>query len=1379
MRPFVGSLQAGADIAAAEADAPLVVLHVAFRDQMQRAVEAEGDLAFARFIIVVHFGVVVVVVQLIHLFLKLAHIVVEVVGIVIDAEAVAAVVVSAVTDKNHDMEGGRILGGQDHQVQERVLCAAAETGEEAEALLQHVVDVDAAENRADVHLAHHVGASLAADLLRAAVIRGNILAVAQVGHAEGHGFAADGEVVTDKAHFHAGVVGVAKVAQTVGGHHFVGHGIDRPRHGNGGEREDVERCAVKVVQIHDLFGLGGGVVALGGKQLAAGGIQREVHGMLRRIDRKAVFVCIDAFAGKNGVGDELGLVELHGNADILGVIHHVADIAVGRAVRILLQVQARDLRRGGQPFGCAKLNERIGGSCRAVHIGEGVQANKARAIALDAIFDHIGGCIQLGQTVIVGVMLELRSIKAETQLAVGHGCGNIFAAVLVDLYAVNQTHLCAGAVDVVLIDAGTQRDFAVVTAAVGIEEGQRHGGNLAQTQVVAGIKLTGGDVALAASEVAGIKGASIGFALVLGHGHHGGGDAGGLIDRQLALIVADKVALISVAVRVYDMGLSLRGKLEDVKLVFQRCCRHGEFLGDAGARVSCADRDRVFGFSLAHQQEVGCGNIGGIAVVADVGVHAALVVVHGDNAAIGGAPVQLVAQHTPGVFAVVGGDDLLQAQVSAQGLEIFEGELVVRAVQVAVHLAVVIQSHGGAADIAADTAGGAADLTGSHVGHDDFQRVAVIHGQQHGIHAPRLAVVVSGIDRDGIRLLQRVGRLGRERNRAVGGGRSLAHRFAGFLDGIFHRSARGGDGVADGGNFVAGHIIAVKRFQRDLCRSGLCDDVRGTGEGGAVGGVCRGDLQRVNARVRQLGAGNSDVGDGAFERAFKAAVPERIAGFCVAVAVGLGSIERCRKGGLAAFGSVARGEVGAEQNVGIRVRQRGADRGIGRNLQEGRFALFAHNRAGVQIKGLLGRAVDGCQRESAAAHRAGEDDVENAGFPFRGRDHGHVGISAGQREIGRLGEGEALTTADLIPQTQLFAVLHANAGGQRVTQRAVDHDFHVVLVIRVLGVLQKNIGIFALGEEAVFHQTVVAFETAGDIRVAFKRHAALEINAPALAESDGRGKFRGGIGCGLLRIAEVGQVFGDIIAGDDVRVHEEIQRVFSEIAGLILGRFEAGDQGHGGVAALGHKERIAGRAAVGGNIGAGDVIIRGGVGIAGDGHGDGGAAVVILHRLAGDPCAVCTDERQHHGHGLVVGIGIGDAVFDVCPVDTAVFDVGNERNALIDAEALLCKGSVQADRHVICVFQPCECGDVDRAGIHRLDSIAEGEFFRFGVRAIQQGAALTVDSQNRVRVGFDVVIQLHGYRHDFAAVISAGRHTDGCYEVVFAGLARGNREGFQ
>ena len=235
------------------------------------------------------------------------------------------------------------------------------------------------------------------------------------------------------------------------------------------------------------------------------------------------------------------------------------------------------------------------------------------------------------------------------------------------------------------------------------------------------------------------------------------------------------------------------------------------------------DGDRFARFALADEQEVRGGGIGGIVVVADVGVDAALFVIDGDKIRVTGFPRDLIRQHTPDALAVVDGNDLLQAHVRAQGGEVLKGELEVAAVQIAVHLIMVVHCNVFfALDARTRAAGGAADLARRNVRDDEIESVLVVDRQQQGIHTPRRILVpfVAGVDRDRVGFLESGELLRHPKVNCAGLAR--AHRFAGLLDGVFHRGVRGFDGVSNFRNLVTGYIVALQLAQLDL-GGGLLD----------------------------------------------------------------------------------------------------------------------------------------------------------------------------------------------------------------------------------------------------------------------------------------------------------------------------------------------------------------------------------------------------------------------------------------------------------------------------------------------------------------------------------------------------------------------------
>ena len=92
--------------------------------------------------------------------------------------------------------------------------------------------------------------------------------------------------------------------------------------------------------------------------------------------------------------------------------------------------------------------------------------------------------------------------------------------------------------------------------------------------------------------------------------------------------------------------------------------------------MSRLDRDRLAlgGIFLADDQEIGSRRIGRVAVIADIRVNTALLVIHADGFGVARFPHHLIRQHTVNRFTIVDGNDLLQADIGTQCGKISKSE---------------------------------------------------------------------------------------------------------------------------------------------------------------------------------------------------------------------------------------------------------------------------------------------------------------------------------------------------------------------------------------------------------------------------------------------------------------------------------------------------------------------------------------------------------------------------------------------------------------------------------------------------------------------------------------------------------------------------------
>ena len=622
-------------------------------------------------------------------------------------------------------------------------------------------------------------------------------------------------------------------------------------------------------------------------------------------------------------------------------------------------------------------------------------------------------------------MLELCRVKRDIQLAVLNVRRNILTPVVLRLVVVH-TEQCAGAVDTVLVRTAADDDVAGIRIAVRIKEGQRRIGDHAHTQIVARIELQRCHIALAGDLIIRIQRADPCPAVILRTRHNRLIDTVRLVDRQLTIVVGRQGALFALAVGVDHIGLDSRDEAEYIQLILQHCRCYIKARLDARIGMCRCDGDlfALAGLFLADHQEIRCRSIGGIAVVADIRVDTALLVVHAHRRRIAGLPHHLIGEHTPDTLAVVDGYDLLEGHIGTKCGEIVEGKLIfaIFVNTVICHLAVVIHRHGRIPDTFASTACRAADLTGSDICYDLVEDIRIVHGQEHGVNAPVALCGISCIDRDGIRFLQACGGSWSERNHAAGNRNAVADILTGLLDRVLDLSRRFGNRVADDRNIPGGDIVAVKLVQAHRGRSLLCHEnsrgrkelLRRYGLSDLAADILGRDLDRIRTLARELAAGNGNVCERLSCGAGKAACPDRLAGAVIRI---LRAGDRCCPIDIHGEHSVLAklcipcSHVGGECHIGINAGEGLADLRILRDVEERGLALQnVHADGGKRIRLIL-RAVADCEGECHIARLAGEFNMSHAVFIYS--DRRNALVTALPCEIICISKGELLASAEL------------------------------------------------------------------------------------------------------------------------------------------------------------------------------------------------------------------------------------------------------------------------------------------------------------------------------------------------------------------------------
>ena len=364
LSPLVLAFYICTDVTAAESDFPLAVRNACARFEDDRSVEVEFHRAFA-------VGIAVLLLAgIFKLFCELVHIFGEVVCVEIDGNAVVIVFRTLIgADKRDDTECRRVLSRQDHQVDEVVAARARQISEEDKAFPYHIVDVDAAENRADVGRISQLVANLFAYRLCTVVFVGKVRLIGNVCYAKGHIDISDFQRAARKYRRDACCGSFCRVVNAVRSHIGVRHHIRAAKHRNGGEREYEIRCAVELVQICYLsclyaltrkIGLSGELFPV----CCVEGKFNDARAFVCRVSFFAVYVFTnsDRFTRQGDIGVEYRFREVRGNTDIISIIYNVAGI--GRrslAVKILPILLTCYLRRRCVASVILKAYNKIGG----------------------------------------------------------------------------------------------------------------------------------------------------------------------------------------------------------------------------------------------------------------------------------------------------------------------------------------------------------------------------------------------------------------------------------------------------------------------------------------------------------------------------------------------------------------------------------------------------------------------------------------------------------------------------------------------------------------------------------------------------------------------------------------------------------------------------------------------------------------------------------------------------------------------------------------------------------------------------------------------------------------------------------------------------------
>ena len=444
LAPLVLALDVGAHVAAAESDVPLAVGHACAGLQDDGAVEVELHGALSAGILFI----ILLLVHLLHFLLELAHILGQVLRVEVHGNAIFVTAALVGAHKGDDAEGRRVLGGQDHQADGVIPARSGQVAQEDEALADHVVDVDAAEDGADVGGFFQIFAHLDTDGLGAVVFIGKVGLMGNVGNAEGHAQIRNRQRTAGKYRFDAGCGRICRIVDAVRSHIGVRHHIGAAKHGDSGEREHEIGGAVQLFQVGD--GLRRCQLGLAGELLAVGSVEGEAHGNIACVGGVAVGVHSHRLAGQGNIGIEHRLGEVGRNTNIFRIIYDVANIGGGcSAVQILLILLAGNLRCCGAASDILEGDNGIG------------------SIAAHRIHDHITGLIAVDAILInilqaagkAVVRRELGGVVIQRDLAVHRGENYVLPQDWVALL-LRGAHADLRAVYPALIHAGAEGDLA-------------------------------------------------------------------------------------------------------------------------------------------------------------------------------------------------------------------------------------------------------------------------------------------------------------------------------------------------------------------------------------------------------------------------------------------------------------------------------------------------------------------------------------------------------------------------------------------------------------------------------------------------------------------------------------------------------------------------------------------------------------------------------------------------------------------------------------------------------------------------------------------------------------------------------------------------------
>ena len=356
---------------------------------------------------------------------------------------------------------------------------------------------------------------------------------------------------------------------------------------------------------------------------------------------------------------------------LAGGAHYIAHLQVILTVLSIGQSLGNEERLLCLPGDLPQGDHRIAGAQGVVgrHIALNVYQGGVVLVAVQVA--ELKPVVQrrIGQRAIVSFGLELGGVHVHCQLAVGvGGVGDV--GVAGNKVAGGAAQMDAFTVVAGQVHAAPEGNGAHIGGAVRLNQIQIHLGGGRQGNGVEGIELQLGGVPLTAGEGAAPEGSQIGIALVAGAEHHVALDAAGLVEGQQAVAVGGGRYFYPVAVGIGEGGFLCRGHLEQVEFLPQGVYIYLHTVGHTGGGVGGGDSD-IFGVIGGGNGHLGLGHIGLIGEILNVVPQTALAVVDAHRLGVVGNPLDAVADAAPVVGVGVDADVLDEAQLLAQGQDVF------------------------------------------------------------------------------------------------------------------------------------------------------------------------------------------------------------------------------------------------------------------------------------------------------------------------------------------------------------------------------------------------------------------------------------------------------------------------------------------------------------------------------------------------------------------------------------------------------------------------------------------------------------------------------------------------------------------------------------